>query len=453
MIKRILYRFDIYLRPRFFVLLAILFALFLFSFYVPALYGHTIVYTICKWLGIGCLLAATVDLAIVLIPNHPFSVERFTTEKWSLGDENAVELHVKNNTPFPWKIEVIDELPVALQERKFKLKTRLKSNRFKIFKYRVIPKNRGEYTYGETRLFMVSITGIFARRYTVNLEKSIAVYPSIIQMKKYSLITINKLARFYGVKKMRRIGQSYEFEQIMEYVPGDDTRHINWKATGKTGTLKTNHYIEEKAQPVYCVIDKSRIMNFAFDGMVLLDYAINASLVISNTALQKGDKMGLVTFSDRIGNAIRADHNPTQLNRILESLYAQKYRSCDADYEFLFNALQRITSGRSMLILFTNFESMNALERVLPILQKINNRHLLVTVIFTNKEVEDFAYSQGKTLKEAYNLNVARNYILEKKRMVSELNNRGIQTILTRPEELTINTLNKYLELKAKGLV
>lgn len=447
MIKKIFLRFDLFVTFRFYLLVSIFIVLFIAAYIFPFL--HTIVALV----GAAVLMFFAAELVILFIPNRPLTAKRSFTSKWSLGDDNPVEVSVKNNTPLPWRVMFIDEVPVQLQERNFKMKRRLKPNRFIIFKYFVNPKNRGEYEYGAMRFFLYSFSGVFMRRCTIEEVGKAAVYPSIIQMKKYSLLTINKLARFYGVKKMRRIGQSYEFEQIMEYVPGDDTRHINWKATGKTGTLKTNHYIEERAQPVYCVVDKSRLMNFAFNDMVLLDYAINASLVISNTALQKGDKCGLVTFSDRVGSAIRADDSPGQLNRILEALYAQKYRTCDADYEFLFNALQRVTNGRSLLILFTNFESMNALQRVMPILQKINNRHLLLTVIFTNKEVEEFAYQQSKDLREAYDRNIARNYIMEKKRMVSELKNRGIQTILTKPEELTINTLNKYLELKAKGLI
>ncbi|HEX9062433.1 MAG TPA: DUF58 domain-containing protein, partial [Clostridia bacterium] len=285
MIKKLLQRFDLYITNRFYLLVTLFIVLFLIAYVYPKIY-NIVVYT-----GAVVLLFFIVELVLLFIPGKPLSAKRSFTSKWSLGDANTVEVTVKNNTPLPWKIMFIDELPVQLQERNFKLYKRLKPYKFSIFKYYVTPKNRGEYTYGDMRFFLISISGVFMRRHTVSEQNSASVYPSIIQMKKYSLLTINKLARFYGVKKMRRIGQSYEFEQIMEYVPGDDTRHINWKATGKTGTLKTNHYIEEKAQPVYCVIDKSRLMNFAFNEMVLLDYAINASLVISNTALQKGDKI------------------------------------------------------------------------------------------------------------------------------------------------------------------
>lgn len=198
---------------------------------------------------------------------------------------------------------------------------------------------------------------------------------------------------------MRRIGHSYEFEQIKDYVRGDDMRHINWKATSKTGILKTNHFIEERAQPVYCIIDKSRNMNMAFEGMTLLDYAINASLVISNTALQKGDKAGLITFSDKVGTAIRADNNPTSLRNIMENLYAQKYRQTEPDYEFLFNAIGRVVSNRSLLFLFANFETVSSLERILPVLRKINQRHLLVFDFVSKCRIRVLCLCRFKQLK------------------------------------------------------
>ena len=99
---------------------------------------------------------------------------------------------------------------------------------------------------------------------------------------------------------MRRIGHSYEFEQIKNYVRGDDYRSINWKATSRRGHLMVNQYEDERAQQVYNIIDKSRSMKMPFNGMSLLDYAINTSLVISNVALQKHDRAGLMTFSDKM---------------------------------------------------------------------------------------------------------------------------------------------------------
>jgi uncharacterized protein (DUF58 family) len=252
---------------------------------------------------------------------------------------------------------------------------------------------------------------------------------------------------------MRRLGHSYEFEQIKDYVQGDDLRHINWRATGRTQTLKTNHFMEERAQPVYCILDKSRNMNQAFSGMSVLDYAINTSLVISNNVLLKGDKAGLITFSNKVGTAIRADSGSGVLQKIMDNLYYQKYRQSEPDFEFLFNAINRIINNRSLLFLFTNFDSLNAMDRVLPILRKINQNHLLVVILFQNAEIEKYAYESSSDLREIYNRMIARQMLDDKRQMVARLQTHGIQCIATTPADLTINTLNKYVELKAKGLI
>jgi uncharacterized protein (DUF58 family) len=445
--KKMLSRFDIYIANRTWWAFGFLFFVFVLAYPYPSVFGAA------KIISIVCAIVAAVDFVILVLPNKIISAKRILNEKWSISDENTVRIEIKNNVSMFWYLTIIDELPVELQLRNFEIKSTVDANAFTEVEYKVKPMRRGLYHYGAIRIFVRTPLGFFSRRVSAEAEKSVAVYPSIFQMKKYSLLTISKIARFYGVKKMRRIGHSYEFEQIKDYVQGDDIRHVNWRATGRATNIKTNHFTEERAQPVYCLIDKSRSMNMAFDNLTLLDYSINAALVISNTALQKGDRAGLITFSDKVGTAIRADNSPGMLNRLLDSLYLQKYRSTEADYEFLYNAVKRVVNSRSLLFLFLNFESLYALQRVLPVLRKMNNNHLLVVIFFENEELEAFAFSNSLNLKEIYSRNVARQMVSDKRQMANELNNHGIQCIVSKPKDLSINSINKYLELKAKGLI
>jgi uncharacterized protein (DUF58 family) len=204
---------------------------------------------------------------------------------------------------------------------------------------------------------------------------------------------------------------------------------------------------------VYCIIDKSRAMRMPFKGLSLMDYAINATLAISNIIIKKYDKAGLITYSDKIGATIKADNRPTQLNFILNALYKEKERPLEANYELLFHISSKLINGRSLILLFTNFESTFALERTLPVLRRINRRHLLVVVFFDNTEIREFAEQEAPDLEGIYQQTMARKYLSEKAQMVLTLRQYGIQSVLTRPEDLSINTLNKYLELKARGLI
>jgi len=132
---------------------------------------------------------------------------------------------------------------------------------------------------------------------------------------------------------MRRLGHSMEFEQIKEYVSGDDYRTVNWNATARKGALMVNNFTDEKSQQVYCIIDKSRVMKMPFEGLSLLDYAINASLVLSNIALLKQDKAGLITFAENLSAFLPAEKKETQMHLILQALFNQKTRYLESDYE------------------------------------------------------------------------------------------------------------------------
>jgi len=116
-------------------------------------------------------------------------------------------------------------------------------------------------------------------------------------------------------------------------------------------------------------------------------------------------------------------------------------------------ATQRLIKQRSLLILYTNFESQYALERNLPILRRINQHHVLLVVFFENTELHAYAGQESEDLMDIYAKTMAAKLLLDKKTMVKRLNQYGIQTILTKPEDLSIHTINQYLAFKARGWI
>ena len=201
------------------------------------------------------------------------------------------------------------------------------------------------------------------------------------------------------LKRLGELGNNNEFEQIKTYVQGDDIRAVNWKATSRKGELMVNQYQDERSQQVYCVIDKSRSMRMPFDNLTLLDHSINCVLALSNIILRKNDKVGVVTFSDKLGSRLPAENTTTQLRRIIDVLYKQKTRFMESDYERLYFGLRNTIKGRSMVLLFTNFESMYALKRNLPLLRRINQQHLLVVVFFENSELKKASKMESNACK------------------------------------------------------
>lgn len=426
------------------VAIAFLFAL---GFAYPLFYafGQMAIFSI--------LILVATELVMLYFKKKPISVSRHLDEKLSNGDLNPVKIKIRGQLPFRSSLEIIDEFPVQLQLRNLSFKLSCSPRFEEEVKYDIRPVERGVYQYGKIRVFISTPFGLINRRLSFDLEKTVKVYPSFIQFKKYSFLAISNRLQEAGLKRMRHPGQSNEFEQIREYVIGDDYRKINWRATARKNDLMVNQFQEEKAQSVYCLIDKGRTMQMPFDGLNLIDYAINATLVMSGIAIGKGDKAGILTFSDKIGSYVVARSLSTQMHQISESLYNQKVRVRESDYLRLYKNIKFNIRKRSLFILFTNFDSLTTLDRQIKYLKAIAKNHVLCTVIFDNTEINKRANEKSSGLKELYDQTMAEKLQHDKKRIIKELNKNGIYSILTEPQDLTINTINKYVEMKARGLI
>ena len=294
---------------------------------------------------------------------------------------------------------------------------------------------------------------IIRRKFVFDGNKTVPVYPSYIQMHKYGLLAISNRLTEVGIKKIRKIGRSTEFDQIRNYVTGDDYRTINWKATARKSELMVNHYVDEKSQQVYSVIDMGRTMKMPFNGMSLVDYAINSSLVISSVAIHKQDKAGIVTFSNKVGAILPSENRSTQMLKILEVLYNQETEFLESDYEKLCADILAKIKHRSLILLYTNFETLDGLKRQLFYIKKLALYHLVVIIFFENTELYSLLESNPANTEQIYIKTIAEKFALDKRQIVKELEKNNIQSILTSPEKLSINTINKYLELKARGMI
>jgi uncharacterized protein (DUF58 family) len=391
-----------------------------------------------------------VDGYLVYRQKNGIEAERIMTERLSNGDENKLVIHLRSNYDYKIFGTVIDELPYQLQERNWKRELSVEANSEVVLEYYVKPQERGEYNFGNINVYVDGPLKLVTRRYIFNHDKTVKVYPSYIQMRRYQLHAFGSHLQESGVKRVRKLGHSMEFEQIKEYVRGDDYRTLNWKATARHGNFMVNTYTDERSQQIYCIINKGRVMKMPFEGMTLLDYAINASLVLSNVALQKQDRAGLITFAQQLDAFIIADKKPTQINNILETLYKQKTNFLEPDFEKLFSVVRNRITQRSLLVLFTNFESFESLERELPSLKKLAHYHLLMVVFFENTELKQLAESKTVRTEDIYIKTIAEKYRYEKQLIAKELQKHGIISVLSTPQKLTVNSLNKYLELKNK---
>jgi uncharacterized protein (DUF58 family) len=436
---------SVFIGKRFYRMIAAVIFLFVLSYFVPFLFNVSVVI-------LGIALTIFVLDAIVLFSNrNPVSIKRILPERLSNGEENKLYWQIENNYSFTAHLQLFEEFPEAWQIRDLSWKIKLEQGHKNTVQYFFRPKERGEFFFGNMHVFIKTSFQLIVRRKTFFAEESVKVFPAFLLLRQFEFKAHITDPGNIGFKQVRKTGHSLEFEQIREYVGGDDIRSINWKATGRTGGhLMINMYSDEKSQQVYCIVDKGRAMKMSFDGLKLLDHAVNATLALSAIAISKQDRAGFISFGDAGGDFLPANYRTNQMSGIVKALYNLNTRFLESDYAFLHKLIKTRVTQRSLLILFTNFESMTALQRQLPYLRNISEKHLLLVVFFENTSLYSLSSGEAINIEGLYEKVIAEKFILEKKLIVKELQKYGIPALLTAPGKLSVDVVNKYLQIKAR---
>jgi uncharacterized protein (DUF58 family) len=415
-------------------------------------YKSVFIFTLAQILVLTAIVLCLYEIVLLFfIKKKAITCERECSDRFSNGDDNEIKLHLSNAYPFAVSLEIIDEIPPVFQRRDLLFRTKMHKQENKILKYHLHPVRRGIYTFGCINVFATTKIGFISRRFQSGKNAAVKVYPSYLCLKQYEIIATSNKLNLYGNKKIRKIGQQLEPDQIRDYVKGDDYRIINWKATARRNKLMINVFREERAQDLFCVIDKGRTMQSAFEGMTLLDYAVNAALALSYAAMLKGDKAGLLTFERKSDTLIHPFRSPLQMNRLMEALYAQQTAFAESDYLSLYQQMNKDIRNRSLLLFFTNFDSVAAMQRQLPYLTLIAKSHTVLVIFFENTELEELLKMQPATKVEFYETVIAEKMEYEKRLITHKLRQHNILSLLTHPSNLTVNVINRYLEIKARG--
>lgn len=438
---------NIGVTSRFYKSIFLLVLLFVLGYMVP------VWYVLAKVALIVFIALVFVDAGLLYSRKKGVVAKRILSEKLSNGDDNLIVIEVKNTYTIKIQAQIIDEIPWQFQVRNFLKQLQFSVPDVKTISYSLRPVERGEYHFGRILTFISTQINLLSRRYPFSESVKVPVYPSFIQMHKYQLMAVSNRLMDAGIKPVRKIGHHTEFDQIRNYIKGDDYRTINWKATARKSEMMVNQFMEEKSQPVYSIIDMGRTMKSPFQGMTLLDYAINAALVFSNIALCKSDKAGLITFDKTIESALRASNRPGQMRHIMELLYNQRTNYMEPNFELLYATVRRKITQRSLLMLFTNFEGPVSLQKQMKYLAGLAKNHLLLVVIFKNTEMYKLTDKTPQTIQEVYTQTIAEKMLHDKVLIQKELNRHGILSVLTTPDQLTPDVINEYITVKARGLI
>jgi uncharacterized protein (DUF58 family) len=275
----------------------------------------------------------------------------------------------------------------------------------------------------------------------------------LLEVRKYVILARRGRFSETGLKHSRLYGAGTRFESLRDYLPDDDYRRINWNATARTGRPISEEYEHERSQNITIMLDCGRMMTAVIKDMSRLDYAINSALMLGYVCCVKGDKVGLVAFSDNVEAYISPRGGKQQLYRIADALYDISPKMRQPDYEKAFTFVESKLRRRSLIVVFTDLIDVEISKTLTAYLPRLRQRHLVLCITLKDTELARLADEMPDTVEDVYQKAVAGQLLLEQQGTLSKLQQNGVLVLDSTPENLSVATVNRYLELKGRNLI
>ncbi len=374
---------------------------------------------------------------------------RHTEDKLSLGVPNRVRLDVRNLHSADLRVLIRDEYPEGFQcdNSQFEVAMAARSERELV--YDVVPRRRGDFSFGDTYIRIVGRFGLAVRQVRVQSAESVSVYPNLQEIRRHEMAAVaSRLAR-PGLHRMRIRGRGTEFESLRDYMPDDDIRAVDWKASAKRGKLVTRLYQEDKSQNIIMLLDCGRIMGPVVDGLTRLDHAINAAAMLAHVASLSGDRVGLLAFGDRVLSYLPPRGGRSQTLAILKMTYNLKDAEGDSNYAHALGYLARRWTRRSLIVLFTDVVEPEASRPVITHLVGLSRKHLCLCVTMRDPEVERAATAPPESGEDAFDMAAATQVLEARRRAAAQLEAAGVNVLDVCTDELTPAVVDEYLRIKS----
>lgn len=380
-------------------------------------------------------------------------VLRRVQPRLSLGERELVELVVRNYSRYRVRARVLDTPPRGWEDEGLPVETVLGPGQEVVLQYHVTPNARGRFLFGDLHVRMEHAPGLAVRQFRVKAPEEVRVYPDLREIARYELMVRRSRLEEHGIHRSRLIGRGTEFERIREYTPDDEYRHIDWKATARRHRPMSRVYEVERSQNVFIVLDAGRMMAGRIGHLAKLDYAINAALMLAHVAIKSGDKVGLMIVSDEVDAYLPLGKGEPHFKQCLELLYGVEARFCHVDYRGALEQISIRCKRRSLVVFFTDLVDEDTSAELVTYMRLLRPVHLPLCVTLQDPQVVSSARRVTETAPQMYERTVALDLLSERRRVLESLQKLGALVLDSAPDELSMNVVNRYLELKSRQLL
>jgi uncharacterized protein (DUF58 family) len=380
-------------------------------------------------------------------------IRRHVEPRLAVGEREPVEVRVRNYSRYPIRVQILDSPPPAWEVEGLPAEVSLRPGEEAALTYHVTPNSRGRFRFGDLYARLEHYPGLAVRQVRIKAAEDVRIYPDLHEVTRYETMLRRSRLSDLGIHRSRLLGRGTEFERIREYTPDDEYRRIDWKATARRHQPMTRVYEVERSQNIFLVLDAGRMMAGRVGKLAKLDYAINAALMLAHVALQNGDRVGMMTVSDDVDAYLPLGKGHAQFKQCTELLYGVEARLCHVDYRAALEQIALRCKRRSLVVFFTDLVDEDTSAELLTYLRLLMPTHLPLCVTLQDQEVVAAARQHAETAAQMYQRTVALDLLTERRRILESLQRLGAVVLDSPPEELSVNVVNRYLELKYRQVL
>ena len=381
------------------------------------------------------------------------AVERELEPQLSNGAPNRVRLVLTSRHPALVALLVRDDVPAAFDVDRRVHDVSVEGFGAAAVDYVARPRHRGTYRFGDVHLRARTVLELAERQWRVPLARPVKVYPNLLEIRRYEVSVRRGLAYDAGMRRARIPGPGTVFERLREYVPDDDPRRISWTATARRGHPISIEYETERQQRVIVLLDLGRMMASTVGGLTKLDHAVNTALMLAFVAVSKGDEVGLLAYADDVQAYLPPRRGKGQFRRVAEQLQRLEPLLTEPDHRAAFSFLRSRSARRALVVLFTDFIDEDASRGLVRAVADLAGNNLVLTVTLADPHVAELAGAPPASSTALYEKVVAAEVLEARASALGVLQRRGVHTVDVPSEQLTVATIQRYLELKRRALL
>lgn len=376
--------------------------------------------------------------------------ERQAPVQLHVEQPHVISWLIDNLGTFPVRLQLADGIPAETQVKPLTLAVTAPARARVSVSYELLPLRRGPMAFGNLTYRVLGPLGLTWRQRRHPASQEVRCLPHLANGKAAEVVERRALMRQTGSHRYRWRGSGTVFESLREYNTQDDIRWVEWKATARAGQPISRNFEVDRHQQVILLLDASRAMTTYCGRRAKFDAVLEAAILVARAALNQGDSVGLMVFSDRIDVDLHPRRERAQMAAVMERLYDRQARLVEPNFELALTQTAQRHRRRSLVLLFTDVTVIEAARRMAAYLRVLAPRHLPLVITIADETLEHWEQLEPRTVADFYRVGVANELMHERAVLLEELRHQGVEVLTSRADQVAVRAVERYLDLKRR---